>query len=227
VSLKFLGPWFLPYRYKTIWDRSSLQKTSVAGDCISWTTTSVSQGKVFLPCRTRFYTLVHILYSVEYILRRLNCIVVRHISGDTAPTALACCHFRAQKRLVFQDPTLPIALVLDFPASKSLHPWPKTTACRGIIIATSHAKHKVRVHPPTALLRMRVGVPPFPHMLPICVPLFVSTVIPPFNWNTCTVLYCLPYCLVVSYMPPPQCRLFRHTICRFVAPCVDPPTVSS
>jgi hypothetical protein len=33
--------------------------------------------------------------------------------------------------------------------------------CRGIIIATSHAKHKVRVHPPTALLRMRVGVPPF------------------------------------------------------------------
>jgi hypothetical protein len=128
VSLKFLGPWFLPYRYKTIWDRSSLQKTSVAGDCISWTTTSVSQGKVFLPCRTRFYTLVHILYSVEYILRRLNCIVVRHISGDTAPTALACCHFRAQKSLVFQDPTLPIALVLDFPASKSLHPWPKTTA---------------------------------------------------------------------------------------------------
>jgi len=42
--------------------------------------------------------------------------------------------------------------------------------CRGIIIATSHAKHKVRVHPPTALLRMRGG----PHICysSVCIPLF-------------------------------------------------------
>jgi hypothetical protein len=33
---------------------------------------------------------------------------------------------------------------------------------------------------------------------------FVSTVIPPYKLNIHTVLYCPPFCLVVSYVPPPQ-----------------------
>ncbi len=34
------------------------------------------------------------------------------------------CHFRAQQSLAFQGPSLPMALVIDLPASKSLRPTP-------------------------------------------------------------------------------------------------------
>jgi hypothetical protein len=39
-------------------------------------------------------------------------------------TRFALCHFRSQKSLDFQGPPLPMALEMDFPASKSLHPAP-------------------------------------------------------------------------------------------------------
>jgi hypothetical protein len=37
-------------------------------------------------------------------------------------TRFACCHFGTQKSLDFQDPTLPIARVIDLPPSKSSSP---------------------------------------------------------------------------------------------------------
>jgi hypothetical protein len=39
-------------------------------------------------------------------------------------TCLARCHFRAQNSLDFEGPPLPIALEMDFPATKSLRPSP-------------------------------------------------------------------------------------------------------
>ncbi len=72
--------------------------------------------------------------------------------------------------------------------------------CRGIIVASSHAKLKVQSPPPTALLRMRGG-PTYATRLytSLC-----SNGHPAIQLKYMYRLYCLPYCLVVSYMPPPH-----------------------
>ncbi len=49
-------------------------------------------------------------------------------------TRFARCHFRAQKSLDFQGPPLPMALKIEFPASKSLRPAPYKTGTSTLIV---------------------------------------------------------------------------------------------
>jgi hypothetical protein len=52
-------------------------------------------------------------------------------------TRFAFFHFRAQKSLDFQDPPFPMALEMDFPASKSLRPAPYKQHAGTLRVSTS------------------------------------------------------------------------------------------
>jgi hypothetical protein len=60
------------------------------------------------------------VYSAEYTECQAFCPVVRigPPLGPKGKTHFARCHFRVQKFLDFNDPPLPMALEMDFPALK-------------------------------------------------------------------------------------------------------------